>query len=196
MEKENNSEKTKITYEDFKSIQKMLDSSESDRDLGISILGSVDQKQALPYILFTLMNMAYVKQNKSMLWRMYSEIPVCKNLSKIVNSSAKYGDNPYDYKDPGLILELAKKHEGYPVDACSKSYLDKLLHYMTIDQITDSILVQEDPRQYFPLEVDITEMIIKMFEDYQDSHTSIARSVGLSIKFDIQAAINMRKNAK
>ena len=51
MEKENNSEKAKITYEEFKNIRSMLSASDSDKELAINILASVDQKQALPYIL-------------------------------------------------------------------------------------------------------------------------------------------------
>lgn len=196
MGKENSYEKAKITYEEFKNIFKMLNSSESDKDLAITILATVDQKQALPYILFILMETAFVKQDKSLLWQMYGKIPICKNLNKIVNMKALYGQNPFDYSDPSKILELVNKHESYSMDAYNKNYIDKMIHSMSINQITDAILVQEDPRQYFPLEVDITEMLIKMFDDFQVTHSQITKSCGLTIKFDIQDALNTRKDAK
>ena len=196
MGKENSYEKAKITYEEFKNIFKMLNSSESDKDLAITILATVDQKQALPYILFILMETAFVKQDKSLLWQMYGKIPICKNLNKIVNMKALYGQNPFDYSDPAKILELVNKYESYSMDAYNKNYIDKMIHSMSINQITDAILVQEDPRQYFPLEVDITEMLIKMFDDFQVTHSQITKSCGLTIKFDIQDALNTRKDAK
>ena len=166
MEKENSYDRATITYEEFKNIFKMLHSSESDRDLAISILASVDQKQALPYILFILMETAFIKQDKSLLWRMYGKIPICKNLNKIVNMKALYGQNPFDYTSPTKILELVNQYDSYSVDSYNKNYIDKMIHSMSINQITDSILVQDNPRQYFPLEVDITEMMIKMFDEF------------------------------
>ena len=196
MEKENSYDRAKITYEEFKNIFKMLHSSESDKDLAISILASVDQKQALPYILFILMETAFIKQDKSLLWRMYGKIPICKNLNKIVNMKALYGQNPFDYTSPTKILELVNQYDSYSVDSYNKNYIDKMIHSMSINQITDSILVQDNPRQYFPLEVDITEMMIKMFDEFQVTHSQLAKSCGLTIKFDIQDALNTRKDVK
>ena len=196
MEKENSYDRATITYEEFKNIFKMLHSSESDRDLAISILASVDQKQALPYILFILMETAFIKQDKSLLWRMYGKIPICKNLNKIVNMKALYGQNPFDYTSPTKILELVNQYDSYSVDSYNKNYIDKMIHSMSINQITDSILVQDNPRQYFPLEVDITEMMIKMFDEFQVTHSQLAKSCGLTIKFDIQDALNTRKDVK
>ena len=196
MEKENSYDRAKITYEEFKNIFKMLHSSESDKDLAISILASVDQKQALPYILFILMETAFIKQDKSLLWRMYGKIPICKNLNKIVNMKALYGQNPFDYTDSTKILELVNQYDSYSVDSYNKNYIDKMIHSMSINQITDSILVQDNPRQYFPLEVDITEMMIKMFDEFQVTHSQLTKSCGLTIKFDIQDALNTRKDVK
>lgn len=196
MEKENSYDRAKITYEEFKNIFKMLHSSESDKDLAISILASVDQKQALPYILFILMETAFIKQDKSLLWRMYGKIPICKNLNKIVNMKALYGQNPFDYTSPTKILELVNQYDSYSVDSYNKNYIDKMIHSMSINQITDSILVQDNPRQYFPLEVDITEMMIKMFDEFQVTHSQLTKSCGLTIKFDIQDALNTRKDVK
>jgi hypothetical protein len=197
MGKENNSDRAKITYEEFKNIRSMLSASESDKELAISILSAVDQKQALPYILFILMELAYVKDDRSLLWRLYSKIPICKNLSKIINPQTVYGKNPYDYTDPDTILKLIEKEKDPMIDSYNKSYLDRIIHSMTINQITDAILVQENPREYFPLEVDITEMILEMFELFQTSHTSILKSSGLVVKFDVKNAIDKRsKNAK
>ena len=196
MEKENSYDRAKITYEEFKNIFKMLHSSESDRDLAISILANVDQKQALPYILFILMETAFIKQDKSLLWRMYGKIPICKNLNKIVNMKALYGQNPFDYTSPTKILELVNQYDSYSVDSYNKNYIDKMIHSMSINQITDSILVQDNPRQYFPLEVDITEMMIKMFDEFQVTHSQLTKSCGLTIKFDIQDALNTRKDVK
>ena len=196
MEKENSYDRAKITYEEFKNIFKMLHSSESDRDLAISILANVDQKQALPYILFILMETAFIKQDKSLLWRMYGKIPICKNLNKIVNMKALYGQNPFDYTSPTKILELVNQYDSYSVDSYNKNYIDKMIHSMSINQITDSILVQDNPREYFPLEVDITEMMIKMFDEFQVTHSQLTKSCGLTIKFDIQDALNTRKDAK
>lgn len=196
MEKENSYDRAKITYEEFKNIFKMLHSSESDRDLAISILANVDQKQALPYILFILMETAFIKQDKSLLWRMYGKIPICKNLNKIVNMKALYGQNPFDYTSPTKILELVNQYDSYSVDSYNKNYIDKMIHSMSINQITDSILVQDNPREYFPLEVDITEMMIKMFDEFQVTHSQLTKSCGLTIKFDIQDALNTRKDVK
>ena len=196
MEKENSYDRAKITYEEFKNIFKMLHSSESDKDLAISILASVDQKQALPYILFILMETAFIKQDKSLLWRMYGKIPICKNLNKIVNMKALYGQNPFDYTSPTKILELVNQYDSYSVDSYNKNYIDKMIHSMSINQITDSILVQDNPREYFPLEVDITEMMIKMFDEFQVTHSQLTKSCGLTIKFDIQDALNTRKDVK
>jgi len=197
MGKENNSDRAKITYEEFKNIRSMLSASDSDKELAISILSAVDQKQALPYILFILMELAYVKDDRSLLWRLYSKIPICKNLGKIINPQTIYGKNPYDYTDPDTILKLIEKEKDPMIDSYNKSYLDRIIHSMTINQITDAILVQENPREYFPLEVDITEMILEMFELFQTSHTSILKSSGLVVKFDVENAIDKRsKNAK
>ena len=197
MGKENNSDRAKITYEEFKNIRSMLSASDSDKELAISILSAVDQKQALPYILFILMDLAYVKDDRSLLWRLYSKVPICKNLGKIINPQTVYGKNPYDYTDPDTILKLIEKEKDPMIDSYNKSYLDRIIHSMTVNQITDAILVQENPREYFPLEVDITEMILEMFELFQTSHTSILKSSGLVVKFDVENAIDKRsKNAK
>lgn len=197
MGKENNSDRAKITYEEFKNIRSMLSASDSDKELAISILSAVDQKQALPYILFILMELAYVKDDRSLLWRLYSKIPICKNLGKIINPQTIYGKNPYDYTDPDTILKLIEKEKDPMIDSYNKSYLDRIIHSMTINQITDAILVQENPREYFPLEVDITEMVLEMFDLFQTTHTAISKSAGLVVKFDVQNAIDKRsKNAK
>jgi len=83
------------------------------------------------------------------------------------------------------------------IDSYNKSYLDRIIHSMTINQITDAILVQENPREYFPLEVDITEMVLEMFDLFQTTHTAISKSAGLVVKFDVENAIDKRsKNAK
>jgi hypothetical protein len=197
MGKENNSDRAKITYEEFKNIRSMLSASDSDKELAISILSAVDQKQALPYILFILMELAYVKDDRSLLWRLYSKIPICKNLGKIINPQTIYGKNPYDYTDPDTILKLIEKEKDPMIDSYNKSYLDRIIHSMTINQITDAILVQENPREYFPLEVDITEMVLEMFDLFQTTHTAISKSAGLVVKFDVENAIDKRsKNAK
>lgn len=197
MGKENNSDRAKITYEEFKNIRSMLSASDSDKELAISILSAVDQKQALPYILFILMDLAYVKDDRSLLWRLYSKIPICKNLGKIINPQTIYGKNPYDYTDPDTILKLIEKEKDPMIDSYNKSYLDRIIHSMTINQITDAILVQENPREYFPLEVDITEMVLEMFDLFQTTHTAISKSAGLVVKFDVENAIDKRsKNAK
>ena len=197
MGKENNSDRAKITYEEFKNIRSMLSASDSDKELAISILSAVDQKQALPYILFILMDLAYVKDDRSLLWRLYSKVPICKNLGKIINPQTVYGKNPYDYTDPDTILKLIEKEKDPMIDSYNKSYLDRIIHSMTINQITDAILVQENPREYFPLEVDITEMVLEMFDLFQTTHTAISKSAGLVVKFDVENAIDKRsKNAK
>lgn len=197
MGKENNSDRAKITYEEFKNIRSMLSASDSDKELAISILSAVDQKQALPYILFILMDLAYVKDDRSLLWRLYSKIPICKNLGKIINPQTIYGKNPYDYTDPDTILKLIEKEKDPMIDSYNKSYLDRIIHSMTINQITDAILVQENPKEYFPLEVDITEMVLEMFDLFQTTHTAISKSAGLVVKFDVENAIDKRsKNAK
>lgn len=197
MGKENNSDRAKITYEEFKNIRSMLSASDSDKELAISILSAVDQKQALPYILFILMDLAYVKDDRSLLWRLYSKVPICKNLGKIINPQTIYGKNPYDYTDPDTILKLIEKEKDPMIDSYNKSYLDRIIHSMTINQITDAILVQENPREYFPLEVDITEMVLEMFDLFQTTHTAISKSAGLVVKFDVENAIDKRsKNAK
>lgn len=197
MGKENNSDRATITYEEFKNIRSMLSASDSDKELAISILSAVDQKQALPYILFILMELAYVKDDRSLLWRLYSKIPICKNLGKIINPQTVYGKNPYDYTDPDTILKLIEKEKDPMIDSYNKSYLDRIIHSMTINQITDAILVQENPREYFPLEVDITEMVLEMFDLFQTTHTAISKSAGLVVKFDVENAIDKRsKNAK
>jgi len=197
MGKENNSDRAKITYEEFKNIRSMLSASDSDKELAISILSAVDQKQALPYILFILMELAYVQDDRSLLWRLYSKIPICKNLGKIINPQTIYGKNPYDYTDPDTILKLIEKEKDPMIDSYNKSYLDRIIHSMTINQITDAILVQENPREYFPLEVDITEMVLEMFDLFQTTHTAISKSAGLVVKFDVENAIDKRsKNAK
>ena len=197
MGKENNSDRAKITYEEFKNIRSMLSASDSDKELAISILSAVDQKQALPYILFILMELAYVKDDRSLLWRLYSKVPICKNLGKIINPQTIYGKNPYDYTDPDTILKLIEKEKDPMIDSYNKSYLDRIIHSMTINQITDAILVQENPREYFPLEVDITEMVLEMFDLFQTTHTAISKSAGLVVKFDVENAIDKRsKNAK
>jgi len=197
MGKENNSDRAKITYEEFKNIRSMLSASDSDKELAISILSAVDQKQALPYILFILMELAHVKDDRSLLWRLYSKIPICKNLGKIINPQTIYGKNPYDYIDPDTILKLIEKEKDPMIDSYNKSYLDRIIHSMTINQITDAILVQENPKEYFPLEVDITEMVLEMFDLFQTTHTAISKSAGLVVKFDVENAIDKRsKNAK
>jgi hypothetical protein len=64
MENEKVSEKAVLDYDGYKSVRSMLLSeSKADRDVGLGILQSIDEKKCLPFILFTAIEFSQMDEH-------------------------------------------------------------------------------------------------------------------------------------
>jgi len=109
MEKEKVSEKAVLDYDGYKSVRSMLLSeSKADRDIGLGIMQSIDEKKCLPFILFTAIEFSQMDEHipRTVLWSMYSRIKSLNAISKIIDIKTKYLSNPFGYERPDMIIKL------------------------------------------------------------------------------------------
>jgi len=198
MEKEKVFEKTVLDYDGYKSVRSMLLSeSKADRDVGLGILDGIDEKKCLPFILFTAIEFSQMDEHipRTVLWSMYSKLKSLNAISKIIDVKTKYLANPFGYDKPDMIVKLVddwvlNKHS----DHSTRQYLDRIVERMSITQVVDAILIQDDPERFYPLEKDIEQFIVDKLVIGKQVHSYKLEIPGFSMWFDIKDALEIRKH--
>jgi hypothetical protein len=198
MEKEEVFEKTVLDYDGYKSVRSMLLSeSKADRDVGLGILEGIDEKKCLPFILFTAIEFSQMDEHipRTVLWSMYSKLKSLNAISKIIDVKTKYLANPFGYDKPDMIVKLVddwvlNKHS----DHSTRQYLDRIVERMSITQVVDAILVQDDPERFYPLEKDIEQFIVDKLVIGKQVLSYKLEIPGFSMWFDIKDALEIRKH--
>ena len=198
MEKEKVSEKAVLDYDGYKSVRSMLLSeSKADRDVGLGILGGIDEKKCLPFILFTAIEFSQMDEHipRTVLWSMYSKLKSLNAISKIIDVKTKYLANPFGYDKPDMIVKLVddwvlNRHS----DHSTRQYLDRIVERMSITQVVDAILMQDDPERFYPLEKDIEQFIVDKLVIGKQVHSYKLEIPGFSMWFDIKDALEIRKH--
>jgi len=198
MEKEEVFEKTVLDYDGYKSVRSMLLSeSKADRDVGLGILDGIDEKKCLPFILFTAIEFSQMDEHipRTVLWSMYSKLKSLNAISKIIDVKTKYLANPFGYDKPDMIVKLVddwvlNKHS----DHSTRQYLDRIVERMSITQVVDAILIQDDPERFYPLEKDIEQFIVDKLVIGKQVHSYKLEIPGFSMWFDIKDALEIRKH--
>ena len=198
MEKEKVSEKAVLDYNGYKSVRSMLLSeSKADRDIGLGIMQSIDEKKCLPFILFTAIEFSQMDSHvpRTVLWAMYSKIKSLNAISKIIDIKTKYLADPFGYNKPDMIIKLVddrvlNKHS----DHSTRQYLDRIIERMSITQVVDAILIQDDPERFYPLEEDIERFIVDKLIKNGKIHEYKLEVPGFDMKFNIRDAIEIRRH--
>ena len=198
MEKEKVSERAVLDYDGYKSVRSMLLSeSKADRDVGLGILGSVDEKKCLPFILFTAIEFNHMDEHipRTVLWSMYSKLKSLNAINKIIDIKTKYTSNPFGYDSSDMIVKLVEdwvvnKHS----DHSTRQYLDNIVQRMSITQVIDAILIQDDPERFYPLEDDIEKFIVDELIVNRQLQEYKIKIPGFEMKFNIKSAIAIRRH--
>jgi hypothetical protein len=198
MEKENVSEKAVLDYDGYKSVRAMLLSeSKADRDIGLGILENIDERKCLPFILFMAIEFSQMDEHipRTVLWSMYSKIKSLNAISKIIDVKTKYLANPFGYERPDMIVKLVdnqtlNKHS----DHSTKQYLDRIIERMSITQVIDAIIIQDDPERFYPLQVDIEKFIVNKLIKGRQLQLYKLEVPGFKMTFNIESAIAIRKH--
>lgn len=198
MEKEKVSERAVLDYDGYKSVRSMLLSeSKADRDVGLGILQGVDEKKCLPFILFTAIEFNHMDSHvpRTVLWAMYGKLKSLSAINKIVDIKTKYLSDPFGYTTPDKISKLVEDVTLYRTgDMSTRQYLDRIVERMSITQVVDAILIQDDPERFYPLEEDIEKFIVdKLIMDRQVQEYKI-KIPGFDMKFNIRDAIEIRRH--
>jgi hypothetical protein len=198
MEKEKVSEKAVLDYDGYKSVRSMLLSeSKADRDIGLGILQSIDEKKCLPFILFIAIEFSQMDSHipRTVLWAMYSRIRSLNAINKIIDIKTKYTADPFGYKSPDKIKEIVDDTTLYKhFDLSTKQYLDRIIERMSITQVVDAILIQDDPERFYPMEDDIERFIVDKLVKNQRVHDYKLNIPGFEMKFNIRDAIEIRRH--
>jgi hypothetical protein len=198
MEKEKLSEKAVLDYDGYKSVRSMLLSEiKADRDMGLGILENVDERKCLPFILFTAIEFSQMDSHvpRTVLWSMYSKIRSLNAISKIIDIKTKYLADPFGYNKPDMIVKLVddkvlNKHS----DHSTRQYIDRIVERMSITQVVDAILIQDDPERFYPLEEDIERFIVDKLIKNGRIHEYKLEVPGFDMKFNIRDAIEIRRH--
>ena len=198
MEKEKVSERAVLDYDGYKSVRSMLLSeSKADRDVGLGILQGVDEKKCLPFILFIAIEFSQTNEHipRTVLWAMYSKLKSLNAINKIIDIKTKYLANPFGYEKPDMIVKLVddwvlNRH----ADHSTRQYLDRIIERMSITQVIDAILIQEDPERFYPLEDDIERFIVDKLIINKQLYEYKIKIPGFDMKFNIRDAIEMRRH--
>ena len=198
MEKEKLSEKAVLDYDGYKSVRSMLLSEiKADRDMGLGILENVDERKCLPFILFTAIEFSQMDSHvpRTVLWSMYSKIRSLNAISKIIDIKTKYLADPFGYNKPDMIVKLVddkvlNKHS----DHSTRQYIDRIVERMSITQVVDAILIQDDPERFYPLEEDIERFIVDKLIKNRRIHEYKLEVPGFDMKFNIRDAIEIRRH--
>jgi hypothetical protein len=199
MENEKVSEKAVLDYDGYKSVRSMLLSeSKADRDVGLGILQSIDEKKCLPFILFTAIEFSQMDEHipRTVLWAMYSRVKSLNAISKIIDIKTKFLSDPFGYNKPDMIVKLVDDQSlNRHSDHSTRQYLDRIVERMSITQVVDAILIQDDPERFYPLEDDIENFIVnKLIKNPQIFHIYKVEIPGFEMKFNIRDAIEIRKH--
>ena len=199
MEKEKVSEKAVLDYDGYKSVRSMLLSeSKADRDVGLGILASVDEKKCLPFILFTAIEFSHMKYEhvpRTILWAMYGRLKCLNAINNIIDVKTKYLSNPFGYDTPNTIAKLVEdKVLNRHSDHSTRQYLDTIIERMSITQVIDAILIQDDPERFYPLENDIEKFIVEKLVINKQLHEYKVKIPGFEMKFNIESAIAIRRH--
>lgn len=198
MEKEEVSDRAVLDYDGYKSVRSMLLSeSKPDRDIGLGILEGVDERKCLPFILFTAIEFNHMDSHvpRTVLWDMYGRLRCLNAINNIIDVKTKYLSNPFGYNTPDTIAKLVEdkvlnKHS----DHSTRQYLDTIVQRMSITQVIDAILIQDDPERFYSLEDDIEKFIVNKLIINKQLHEYKIKIPGFEMKFNIKDAIQIRKN--
>ena len=199
MEKEKVFERAVLDYDGYKSVRSMLLSeSKADRDVGLGILENIDEKKCLPFILFTAIEFSQMDEHvpRTVLWSMYGKLKSLNAISKIIDMKTTYLSDPFSYNKPDTIIKLVEdwvlnRHS----DHSTRQYLDRIVERMSITQVVDAILIQDDPERFYPLEDDIENfMVNKLIKNTQIHHIYKLEVPGFDMKFNLRDAIEIRRH--
>jgi hypothetical protein len=158
---------------------------------------SIDEKKCLPFILFTAIEFSQMDSHvpRTVLWAMYSKIKSLNAISKIIDIKTKYLADPFGYNKPDMIIKLVddrvlNKHS----DHSTRQYLDRIIERMSITQVVDAILIQDDPERFYPLEEDIERFIVDKLIKNGRIHEYKLEVPGFDMKFNIRDAIEIRRH--
>ena len=198
MEKEKVSERAVLDYDGYKSVRSMLLSeSKPDRDMGLGILASVDERKCLPFILFTAIEFNHMDSHipRTVLWAMYGKLRCLNAINNIIDVKTKYLSNPFGYNTPDTIAKLVEdKVLNRYSDNSTRQYLDTIVQRMSITQVIDAILIQDDPERFYPLGEDIEKFIVNELIINRQLHEYKIKIPGFEMKFNIQDAIEIRRH--
>lgn len=198
MEKEKVSERAVLDYDGYKSVRSMLLSeSKADRDIGLGILEGVDEKKCLPFILFIAIEFNHMDSHvpRSALWSMYGKLRCLNAINKIIDIKTKWTADPFGYNTPDSILKLIdERSSNKKFDCSTRQYLDRIVQRMSITQVVDAILIQDDPERFYPLEKDIEKFIIDRLIIDHRVHEYKLTVPGFTMTFNMQDALNTRRN--
>jgi len=192
MQKEKISDKTVLNYDEYKNVRSMLLSEDkADRNIGLGILENVDQKKCLPFILFTALEFSRMENHiaKSILWSMYSRMSCFNVISKIIDVTS----DSISYNNPDKLKIGSDDHPTAKYfELNANKYFSKVVERISVTYIIDTIVKQDDPERFYPLEKDIEKFIIDKYikeEIILDYKLNIP---GFTMRFDIKKAIEIR----
>lgn len=198
MEKEKVSDRAVLDYDGYKSVRSMLLSeSKADRDVGLGILEGVDEKKCLPFILFTAIEFSYMDEHvpRTILWAMYGRLRCLNAINKIIDVKTKWMADPFGYNTPDAILKLIdEKSVTKKFDCSTRQYLDRIVERMTITQVVDAVLVQDDPERFYPLEKDIEKFITDKLIKNGRIQAYKLDIPGFKMTFNMETAIAIRRH--
>jgi hypothetical protein len=198
MEKEKVSERAVLDYDGYKSVRSMLLSeSKADRDVGLGILEGIDEKKCLPFILFTAIEFNHMDAHvpRTVLWAMYGKLRCLNAINNIIDVKTKYLSNPFGYSTPDTIAKIVEdKVLNRHSDHSARQYLDTIVQRMSITQVIDAILIQDDPERFYPLEGDIEKFIVNELIVNRQLHEYKVKIPGFEMKFNIESAIAIRRH--
>lgn len=198
MEKEKVSERAVLDYDGYKSVRSMLLSeSKADRDVGLGILASVDERKCLPFILFTALEFSQMEEHipRTVLWAMYSKLKSLNAINKIIDVKTKFLADPFNYTNPDMIVKLVDDTVlNRFSDHSTKQYLDRIIERMSVVQVIDAILIQDDPERFYPLEDDIEFFITDKLIKKKHVQVYKIEIPGFEMKFNIRDAIEIRRH--
>lgn len=198
MEKENHFEKTVLDYEGYVSIRSMLVSdSKSDQDVGLGILDGIDQRKCLPFILFLAIEFSASEKHtiKTVLWAMYRKFKCLSAINSIYNVECKHLADPFAHVNASLITKLVDNTSVNSfVDSSTNTYLDRIIERLSITQVIDAIVIQDDPERFYELEIDIHKFLANTIITSKVLQKYKIEIPGFHMTFNIRNAIQIRKN--
>jgi hypothetical protein len=97
---------------------------------------------------------------RTVLWAMYGRLRCLNAINKIIDVKTKWMADPFGYNTPDSILKLIdEKSTTIKFECSTRQYLDRIVERMSITQVVDAVLMQDDPERFYPLEKDIEKFI-------------------------------------